>query len=66
VRSVAVDARRTGAGRPRRESRMDAMLERLLRQAHLFDDPGIYEAGVRDAFDALESMLDDEQASTPA
>ena len=29
------------------------MIERLLRQAHLFDDPGAYVAGVRDAVDAL-------------
>jgi hypothetical protein len=45
---------------------MDAMLERLLRQAHLFDDPGIYEAGVRDAFEALASAPETERASAPA
>jgi hypothetical protein len=32
---------------------MDQVLRRLLSQAYLFDDPRAYEAGVRDAFDAL-------------
>ena len=31
---------------------MDAVLDRLLSQAYLFDDPGAYEAGVRDALEA--------------
>jgi hypothetical protein len=45
---------------------MDAMLERLLRQAHLFDDPRTYEAGVRDAFAALESASEDAPVSVTA
>jgi hypothetical protein len=32
---------------------MDETIERLLRQSHLFDDPAAYEAGVRDALDAV-------------
>jgi hypothetical protein len=28
-------------------------IERLLRQSHVFDDPGTYEAGVRDALEAI-------------
>jgi hypothetical protein len=32
---------------------MDLLLQGLLRQAYLFDDPSAYEAGVRDAFEAL-------------
>jgi hypothetical protein len=28
-------------------------IERLLRQSHVFDDPGTYEAGVRDALEAV-------------
>ena len=32
---------------------MDLLLERLLSQAYLFDDPVAYEAGVRDAFELL-------------
>ena len=28
-------------------------IERLLRQSHVFDDPGAYEAGVRDALEAI-------------
>jgi hypothetical protein len=32
---------------------MDPLLQRLLRQAHLFDDPAAYEAGVMDAFEAV-------------
>jgi hypothetical protein len=31
----------------------DAALHRLLAQAYLFDDPAAYEAGVRDAVEAL-------------
>jgi hypothetical protein len=41
---------------------MESLLERLLRQAHLFDDPGVYEAGVRDAFEALASTPEHERA----
>lgn len=36
------------------EPQRTAVLERLLDQAHLFDDPVAYEAGVRDAIEALE------------
>jgi hypothetical protein len=32
---------------------MTRVIDRLLRRAHLFDDPGAYEAGVRDAVEAL-------------
>jgi hypothetical protein len=32
---------------------MEQLLHRLLSQAYLFDDPRAYEAGVRDAFDAM-------------
>ena len=28
-------------------------IERLLRQSHVFDDPRTYEAGVRDALEAI-------------
>jgi hypothetical protein len=28
-------------------------IERLLRQSHVFEDPGTYEAGVRDALEAI-------------
>jgi hypothetical protein len=28
-------------------------IERLLRQSHVFDDPATYEAGVRDALEAI-------------
>ena len=34
---------------------MDQLLERLLRQAHLFDDPAAYEAGVLDAVEAVQA-----------
>jgi hypothetical protein len=30
--------------------------ERLLAQAHLFDDPAIYRSGIMDAFAALEEQ----------
>ncbi|MTV26147.1 hypothetical protein FTX61_12120 [Nitriliruptoraceae bacterium ZYF776] len=39
--------------RPRDGATVEPLLERLLNQAYLFDDPGAYEAGVRDAFAAL-------------
>jgi len=32
---------------------VEAILDRLLAQAYLFDDPGAYEAGVRDATEAI-------------
>ncbi|TVR33853.1 MAG: hypothetical protein EA388_10075 [Nitriliruptor sp.] len=34
---------------------MDHLLQRLLRQAHLFDDPAAYEAGVLDALEAVQA-----------
>lgn len=34
---------------------MDHLLQRLLRQAHLFDDPAAYEAGVLDAIEAIRA-----------
>lgn len=34
---------------------MDHLLQRLLRQAHLFDDPAAYEAGVLDAIEAVQA-----------
>jgi hypothetical protein len=43
-RSVASATRRTT---------VETVLERLLRQAYLFDDPLAYEAGVRDAIAEL-------------
>jgi hypothetical protein len=38
-----------------KEAHVDTVFERLIRQSFLFDDPGAYEAGVRDAFDVLSS-----------
>lgn len=35
---------------------METVLDRLLAQAYLFDDPGAYEAGVRDAVDAIAAQ----------
>jgi hypothetical protein len=35
---------------------MDQTIQRLLAQAHLFDDPSAYEAGVRDALKALDRV----------
>ena len=32
---------------------METILDRLLAQAYLFDDPDAYEAGVRDATEAI-------------
>jgi hypothetical protein len=41
---------------------VDPVLDRLLEQSYLFDDPGAYEAGVRDAFDVLAaSRTEDER-----
>jgi hypothetical protein len=34
---------------------MEQLLQRLVRQAYLFDDPAAYEAGVRDAIGAVEA-----------
>lgn len=34
---------------------MDHLLQGLLRQAHLFDDPAAYEAGVLDAIEAVRA-----------
>lgn len=42
----------------RKEGQMDAVLDRLLSQAYLFDDPGAYEAGVRDAIEAATARTD--------
>jgi hypothetical protein len=42
---------------------MEATLQRLLRQSHLFDDPATYEAGVRDA---LEAVAEDQREAQPA
>jgi hypothetical protein len=33
------------------------LLRRLLRRAHLFDDPAAYEAGVRDALELIDREL---------
>lgn len=41
---------------------MDLVMRRLLAQAHLFDDPSAYEAGVRDALDVLQAEFADEPA----
>lgn len=40
---------------------MEATLRRLLAQAHLFDDPTAYEAGVRDALEAVAAARDDRE-----
>ena len=37
-------------------------IERLLRQSHVFDDPGTYEAGVRDAIEAIAATGELESA----
>ncbi len=42
---------------------MDAVLDRLLQQAYLFDDPAAYEAGVRDAVEAIDAR--DEAVDEP-
>jgi hypothetical protein len=39
---------------------VDTVIDRLLSQSYLFDDPSAYEAGVRDAFDVLAAPLDAE------
>lgn len=41
------------------------LLAGLLRQAFLFDDPAAYEAGVRDAWDALRDALAGEREGEP-
>lgn len=35
----------------------DVLLEKLLQQAYLFDDPGAYAAGVRDAWTAVAATV---------
>jgi hypothetical protein len=35
------------------EQLLDRLLDRLLARAYLFDDPGAYEAGVRDALEQV-------------
>lgn len=35
---------------------METMLEKLLRQSYLFDDPRTYQAGVEDALAAIRSL----------
>jgi hypothetical protein len=42
------------AARDRSPSPREDVRERLLAQAHLFDDPAIYRSGIMDAFAALE------------
>lgn len=37
---------------------MTVTIDRLLHQAHLFEDPEAYEAGVRDAVEALRALAD--------
>jgi hypothetical protein len=44
---------------------VDDVLEQLLRQAYLFDDPRAYEAGVRDALAAVDEHVRDAPVSTP-
>jgi hypothetical protein len=34
---------------------LDRLLDRLLARAYLFDDPGAYEAGVRDALEQVSA-----------
>lgn len=43
----------------------DGILDRLLRQAYLFDDPRAYEAGVRDAVAALDQHARELATATP-
>lgn len=38
---------------PTEESTVQPLVDTLLEQAYLFDDPGAYRAGVLDAIDAL-------------
>lgn len=45
---------------------MDETIQRLLCQAHLFEDPSAYEAGVRDALEALDAALGEQRATQPA
>lgn len=49
-----------------KEGHMDTVLERLVDQAYLFDDPGAYEAGVRDAVEAIEASADAQTARVAA
>ncbi len=42
---------------------MGTVIERLLRQSHLFDDPSAYEAGVRDTLEALARATDAQDPS---
>lgn len=41
-------------------SEIDALRQRLIDQADLFDSPANYEAGVRDALDAVAALLDED------
>lgn len=47
---------------------VERLRRRLLRQAQLFDEPGIYAAGVDDAIDALLEIedVDEPDRLTPA
>lgn len=40
--------------------KVDDLREDLLRRSYLFDDPDAYEAGVRDALDALGALTGDD------
>jgi hypothetical protein len=42
---------------------VDTLLERLVRQAYLFDDPAAYAAGVRDALDAVDRFVQEDEAA---
>jgi hypothetical protein len=42
--------------RERRPPAREAVRDRLLEQAHLFEDPATYRSGVVDAFAALEAI----------
>jgi len=44
---------------------MDTTVERLLRQAYLFDDPSAYRAGVEDAAAAVRDLLRSGPTPTP-
>jgi len=39
---------------------VERILDRLLTQAYLFDDPSAYEAGVRDAAEAIAAATDEQ------
>ncbi len=49
----------TGTNDDRLVVRVMSLRERLLAHAFLFDDPGVYRAGVEDALTGVEEFLSD-------